>query len=318
MGEADWSGGALLDALDGALDEGFVAYDHALACRHLGRRVHELFGVDPAWALGRSRAEVVRRMAEATDAPDALVASVGAPGGEDRTVADPIEIQRPRARTVVWTSVPLGPPHHAWGRLDVIRDVTRERRAELAQAALERELEESTLVDRSTGLPNRRRVEQEVDREHRRAQRAWDSYALVRLWTAAVDETAGTLGRAAADELARQIGEELRAGRREYDVVGRWDDGEFLVLLPRSDAHATQTVVGRIFAAVRDHAFTVPGAGAPQRIAASAGVAVWIPPSGDVAADVLRRSAVALDAARGAGPGHVHFDIGPGTWKEEP
>lgn len=315
MAAEGWSSGAALEALVDALDEGAVVFDEKMRCRAVGRRIQELFGVDPVSLLGLSRAEVVRALAASSDVPFAILSALGDDAlGPESTVADPIEIHRPRLRMVAWTSVPIvGAGGAAGGRVDVVRDVTKERTADSTIEAMQRRLQEESTLDQLTGLPNRRRFEQEAEREHRRAQRAWDSYAVVRVDIDSMRHVNGVHGEAIGDELLRRIGEELRGSRREYDVVARWGDDEFVMLLPGADAVAAETVVKRAVWGLRDKAFDLVGG---LKITVSAGAAIWIPPSAEAAEDIQRRAGAALDAARRRGACSVEIDAGFWQWKE--
>ena len=313
--DRSWTAAAALDALIEALDEGALVFDDRHVCRAAGRRVGELFGVDPRTLVGAPRADVVVRLAAASDQPEAILSAVGEQAlSVQATVADPIEIDRPRARTVVWTSVPFASGGAASGRLDIVRDVTRERGAERDRLALARKLDEVSPVDEVTGLPNRRRFEEESDREHRRAQRAWDSYAIARLDVDGMAAHNERLGAEQGDALLKKLGEELRAARREYDVVARWENDEFIILLPGADAVAARTVVKRAVRAVRDKPLDLSGG---LVVTVSAGAAVWTPPSGEGADDIIRRAGTALAAARAKGAASVEIDAGFGEWKDE-
>ncbi len=226
-------------------------------------------------------------------------------------MVDPIELLRPFPRTVVWTSVPLPVGGAgAQGRLNLIRDVTRERRAEAAGEELTRRLEMEATLDNLTGLANVKRFEEECLREHRRAQREWISYAVARLDVDGMGAINERLGRPAGDELLKRIGDELRSSRREYDVVARWRDDEFVLLLPRADLRALSRVLrralNRVHAGARE---LVPG------VTLCVGAAIWTPPSAEGPADILRRAGAALAAARAKGTGKVEADLGAGGWK---
>jgi diguanylate cyclase (GGDEF)-like protein len=308
-----WSPDRALSALLDALDEGAIVFCEAHLCRAAGRAIGELLGVDPRSLVGLSRSEVLLRLSVAAAEPDAILSALddAALSGESTTV-DPIEFVRPHARIVVWTSVPIGTGAGARGRIDILRDVSRERGAERATEAMQRRLSEVSVVDELTGLANRRRFEQDSDREHRRAQRAWDSYAIARIDIDGMAKLNESLGRPACDELLRHVGEELRSARREYDLVARWEDDEFIVLLPGADPVSAKVVLKRAVAGMRAKGREI----APD-FNASAGTAVWIPPSGETAADIIRRAGEALAVARSRGPGAVEIDAGFGEWKDE-
>jgi diguanylate cyclase (GGDEF)-like protein len=295
----------VLDALLSALDEGVLVFDEHGVCRAAGRRAAEILGVDPSALVGLSRADVLGRATAAAEAPEALGPLDD--GAGERTVVDPIVLAHPVLRTVVWTSVPIA---GAGGRLDLIRDVSRERRAEASIDELYRRLEMESTLDDLTGLSNRKRLDEDILREHRRAQREWISYAVARI---DVDGMAGInerLGHEVGDELLKRIGEDLRGSRREYDVVSRWKDDEFVVLLPRVDA----LVLGRILKRALDAVHAGARAIVPD-LTVSVGAAVWTPPSAEGPADILRRASAALAAARAGGPGKVEVDLGASEWK---
>jgi diguanylate cyclase (GGDEF)-like protein len=156
---------------------------------------------------------------------------------------------------------------------------------------------------------NRRGFERDADREHRRSQRAWLSYSIVRL---RVEGLEAARARGAGDDLLRRVGDELRASRREYDVVARWDDAEIAMLLPGADASATSAILKRCATAVDDKTRDLV-----EGPVLTIGAAVWIPPSGDGAVDIIRRAGEALDAAKALGVGAMEIDAGFGGFKDE-
>src|SRR5262249_51761337 len=150
-------------------------------------------------------------------APDAVRALDTETLSAESTVADPIEITRPHPRTLVWTSVPISDTVGVVGRIDILRDVTRERRAEETSAQLSARLEAASTLDALTGLVNRRRFEEECQREHRRSQRAWAPYALARVDVDGMSFINEAHGREQGDALLAKVADELKVTRREYD-----------------------------------------------------------------------------------------------------
>jgi diguanylate cyclase (GGDEF)-like protein len=307
-----WSPERALFALIDALDEGALIFDENLRCRLAGRRAAELLGTDPRELVGISRQELLDRVRVASGTPDAVRALEDEALPNESTVADPIELLRPLVRTVVWTSIPMVKGLRAMGRIDILRDVTRERRAEEAHDAVSRRLVQLSPHDELTGLLNRRRFLEECQREHRRAQRTWASYAMVRVNVDAMAQINDAFGLGVGDELLRRVGEELRATRREYDVVARWEADEFIMLLPGADARAARQVLLRTLIDIHGKgADVVPG------MTVCAGAAIWTPPSGEIPTDIIERAGRALDSARVLGPGQVEVDAGVGEWKDE-
>lgn len=307
-----WSPERALFALIDALDEGALIFDEHSLCRLAGRRAAELLGTDPRELVGISRQELLNRVRMASGTPDAVRALEDEALPNESTVADPIELLRPLVRTVVWTSIPMVKGFMRMGRIDILRDVTRERRAEEAHEAMSRRLVQLSPIDELTGLSNRRRFQEECQREHRRAQRTWASYAIVRVDIDAMTRINEGYGRPAGDELLRRVGDELRVTRREYDVVARWDADEFIMLLPGADGRAARQVLKRTLVEVHAKGgAVVPG------VSVCAGAAIWTPPSGETPADIIERAGYALEAARAQGFGQVEVDVGAGEWKEE-
>lgn len=309
MNDKDWN--ALLEAsllaLLEAADEGALVFDRETRCRMIGRRVGELFGVDPAAYVGKPRHEVLHGLSKACDESEAFMETVGAWDLQEppRVVAE-IEVARPRPRRVVWTSFPVVREAEIVGRLVILRDVTRERSAERTQKQLQAHLDQLSPHDALTGLLNQRRFKEELEREHGRSARAWDSYAVLRLDVDGMSEYNSEFGVPAGDAVLEGIGECLRQSRREYDIVARYEDDEFAALLPGADAVAAQTVAERVAQAVRTHSFPLPS----RSVTVSVGGGVWVPPSGERGEDILRRAGVALVRARAAGTGHIHVDSG--------
>ena len=294
---------ALLALLE-ALDEAVLVFDEHGLCRAAGRRVAEMFGLDAASLVGLARAAVIERLAPSIAEPDAILPLASA---EERTVVDPIAIVRPQERTVAWTSIPIA---GGAGRIDVLRDVTRERRAEARADDLARRIEHEGTTDDLTGLANRRRFEDASGREHRRAQREWVTYAVAIVDVDGMGQINAAHGRDTGDELLRRIADELRASRREYDMVARFQDDALVLLLPRADAASLGKVLHRAIEGVHEK-----GAAIAPGMSVSVGAAVWSPPSAEGPADVIRRAEAALVRARAKGTGRVEIDTAAGEWQ---
>jgi diguanylate cyclase (GGDEF)-like protein len=284
-----------------AADEGVFVFDRVGKCRMIGRRVADLFGVDPAKLVGKLREDVLGTLARCFDEPDAFLDAVGIDDLIDPArVVGEFDIVHPRPRRVVWTTFPILRQGAAWGRLGLVRDATRERAAERAQRQLQNRLEQLVPVDALTGLPNARRFREELEREHGRSSRAWDSYAIVRVDVDGMRAINDELGTPIGDIVIERVSERLDACRREYDMVARFERDEFVVLLPGADRVAAEAVASRMVKAVAAHDFELADS---RRVTACAGGCVWVPPSGESGEDILRRAGSALDEAKGRGLG---------------
>ncbi len=295
-----------LAVLEGS-EEGVVVFDSDGRCRMIARRAGEMFGVEPVSYVGRSRSEVLDVFAGACEEPEVFLSAAGARGplGAPRMSTD-VDVRRPRPRTVLCKSVPISREGRPPGRIVFLRDVTRERAAERANKQLQARIVELTPFDSLTGLLNDRRFREELEREHGRSTRAWDSYAVLRLDVDGMGALNEEFGLPVGDTVLEQIASLLKGCLREYDVLARLQDDEFGLLLPGADAVAARAVADRIATAMNER----PLLGDERRVTLSIGGALWVPPSSDMPQDVLRRASLAVHQARRRGGGSVHVEGG--------
>ena len=108
----------------------------------------------------------------------------------------------------------------------MIRDITE-------RTELERRLEEASLTDSLTGIANRRRFDESLDKEWRRSTREGTSVALLMIDIDHFKDYNDALGHLAGDNCLRQVAQALNGTvRRAGDLVARYGGEEFAVLLP--------------------------------------------------------------------------------------
>jgi diguanylate cyclase (GGDEF)-like protein len=305
--DAEWSSflqGAFLTVLEAA-DEGLIAFDGEGRCRMIGRRAGEMFGVEPSAFVGKFRQEVLEAFARACEEPDSFLDAAAADGplGAPMIAAD-VDVRRPRPRTVLCRGVPISREGRPPGRVVFVRDVTRERAAERSTRQLQARIVELTPFDTITGLLNQRRFREELDREHGRSTRAWDSYAVLRLDVDGMGLVNEELGVSVGDELLEQLAARLKKCLREYDVVARLENDEFGMLLPGADAIAARVVGERVMKAMGELFQIGPG----RKVTLSIGGALWVPPSGETSEDIVKRAGNALREARKQGGARAHVE----------
>jgi diguanylate cyclase (GGDEF)-like protein/PAS domain S-box-containing protein len=292
--------GALQGMLD-SMDEGAIVFDVDGVCRIVGRRVGELFGREPAHLIGRTRMETLRLLSQSAEEADSFLEDVAI---NDLDLPPHVhgehELRTPRPRIVIWKSYPMVHDGKRRGRLCLVRDVTRERSAERARAALQRRLETAVPIDPLTGLWNRKKLLEDLEREHQRANRSWDTYALLCLDVDRMTELNRVNGQVFGDRVLEEVAATLKKGRREYDVLARLDADEFALVLPGADEVAAEAVSERLALSIRALRL-LEGV----RVTVCVGAAVWQPPAQEKSGEVLDRALAALASAREKGPSHI-------------
>lgn len=126
--------------------------------------------------------------------------------------------------------------------------------------------------DALTGLFNRRRLLEKLDRELAEARRYGTRGALMFLDLDGFKQVNDTLGHQAGDDLLIRVADLLRAQLRGSDTLARLGGDEFAILLPHTDAEEAEMVAKRILEALGDRRIEVSGQ--TVDVTASIGVAV--------------------------------------------
>jgi diguanylate cyclase (GGDEF)-like protein len=148
----------------------------------------------------------------------------------------------------------------------------------LHQARKSRRAQEDAMTDQLTGLANRNGLEQQLEREWKRASRYGHGLGLLMLDLDGFKEVNDTRGHAAGDRVLREAAAAIAARVRETDFPARLGGDEFVVLCPETEADG----LAHVAAGLRDTL-------ASHSIDASVGFA-WREPSDQEPADVLRRA----------------------------
>ncbi len=183
----------------------------------------------------------------------------------------------------------------------------------------ERKRFESQLIhvanhDPLTGLFNRRRFDEEVERHLSEAQRYDLHGALLFMDLDQFKDVNDSRGHHAGDELLSVLARLLRDRLRETDVVARLGGDEFAILLPHTDAGQAQDVAAGLLDAIRSHPFVVGGS--PLRITASVGIAAF-PDSAANSEDLLSRADIAMYRAKDEGRDRWCLFVRNGDWQEQ-
>jgi diguanylate cyclase (GGDEF)-like protein len=175
------------------------------------------------------------------------------------------------------------------------------RRRQAAETALE----ELATTDELTGLANRRKFDDALAFEWRRAERENTPFSLLMLDADLFKSYNDTYGHQAGDEVLRRIAECIRAGvKRPADLAARYGGEEFAVLLPATDHsgafHIAEAIRTQIFSMGLPHEKSLYGV-----VTASVGVACMYPRQTEDPAKLVRAADEALYLAKASGRNRV-------------
>jgi diguanylate cyclase (GGDEF)-like protein len=139
-------------------------------------------------------------------------------------------------------------------------------------------LEAMAWLDGLTGIPNRRRFDQVLENEWKRAQRNQLPLALVMVDVDYFKAYNDCHGHGAGDICLRQVATILAASvSRSGDFVARYGGEEFVMLMPETDAEGAQRVSELLCRRVEAQQIPHSGSSASPWVTISAGFAVLVP-----------------------------------------
>jgi diguanylate cyclase (GGDEF)-like protein/PAS domain S-box-containing protein len=161
-------------------------------------------------------------------------------------------------------------------------------------------LEQRTLHDDLTGLPNRALFADRMDRAIADADRTGEPRGVLLVDIDDFRRINETLGRASGDALIQTVAERLRAVLRNSDTVARLGGDEFGILpSDETDVEKAEAIAWNVRSAF-DEPFRIGGE--VLSIRASIGIA-FFPQHGSSTTDLLRRASQAMRQAKQAGLG---------------
>jgi diguanylate cyclase (GGDEF)-like protein len=163
----------------------------------------------------------------------------------------------------------------------------------LRQEAAEKE--HQALHDALTGLPNRRRFQEQVEEALLKARSTGRQMAVMLMDLDRFKEVNDTLGHHTGDLLLREVGRRLERTLHGRGTIARLGGDEFAVLLPSVTSTAEAESQAKQVVRALEQAFSLSEI--TLEVAASVGVAV-APEHGEEAATLLQRADIAMYAAK--------------------
>jgi diguanylate cyclase (GGDEF)-like protein/PAS domain S-box-containing protein len=209
--------------------------------------------------LGWPAAEIVQRSAFATIHPAhrEILEKVIEGLGPDNPTATCEYLMRRKDDTYVWVEtqmnyvVDLQEPSPEI--VAVVRDISKRKAAEEQLMAANERLKGLSETDPLTGIANRRKFDDLLDREFKRCQRSKSHLSLLFIDIDKFKSFNDTYGHGAGDDCIRQVAAALATNlKRPGDLVARYGGEEFAVLLPETGADNAESVAEVLRQAVAD------------------------------------------------------------------
>ena len=209
--------------------------------------------------LGWPVAEVIHQSAYANIHPShrEIVKAILQGLAPDNLSASCEYLTRRKDGTYVWVEAQMcyvaDPQEPSPEIVAVIRDISKRKGAEEQLMAANEQLKALSETDSLTGIANRRKFDEMLDREFNRCQRSRSALSLLFIDIDKFKLFNDTYGHGAGDDCIRQVATALAANlRRPGDLIARYGGEEFAVLLPETSAGNAKAVAEVLRQAVVD------------------------------------------------------------------
>ncbi|TAN65754.1 MAG: diguanylate cyclase [Methylobacter sp.] len=174
-----------------------------------------------------------------------------------------------------------------------------------------KQLEQDAFIDGLTGIPNRRRFDQAIDSEWRRANRHGMQLSLAMVDVDFFKQYNDTYGHGAGDEVLRQIANTmLQVINRSGELVARYGGEEFVLLLPEIAPEEAARIAERIRQAVETLELRHEKSAAAPFVTISVGGVSLTPSMNSTIAEILTLADNQLYLAKRAGRNSVSWELG--------
>jgi diguanylate cyclase (GGDEF)-like protein len=162
---------------------------------------------------------------------------------------------------------------------------------------------EDSRRDRLTGLGNRRRQDEDLERLAEQCRRHGQGFSVVLFDVDRFKQYNDTAGHAAGDDVLRSVAGTLARECRGSDAAYRYGGEELLVAFPEEPLEQASVAAERIRAAIEAMAIPHPGVGGDAVVTVSGGVATF--DAGGSVEDLLSRADAALYKAKEGGRNRI-------------
>ena len=191
------------------------------------------------------------------------------------------------------------------GILSMARDITKRKQAERELQEAYHAIQMLAVTDQLTRLANRRRLDQYLSAEFRRAQREGEPLSLLLMDVDFFKSYNDTYGHLRGDSCLKQIAEAaMDVVTRPADLVARFGGEEFAIVLPNTASEGATVIAEQLCAQVRGR--NLPHSGSAEGIVTvSIGCATMVPAPHQNAPQLIQRADDALYTAKRNGRNRV-------------
>jgi diguanylate cyclase (GGDEF)-like protein len=287
------SGESLLRSTLESTADGILVVNAQGQVVHANGRFQEMWRIPASMLETRDDERLLNYVLDQLENPDSFVAKVHELYQTSEESFDALRFKD--GRVFERYSRPLLSGDGVDGRVWSFRDVSERKR-------FEDQLMDLANHDPLTGLFNRRRFNEELERHLSTARRYGMTGALLFLDLDQFKDVNDSRGHRAGDDLLVALARLLRERLRETDVIARLGGDEFAVLLPHTEPQEASMVAHAILDGIRSQTFTI--AGSPFGVTASIGVALF-PLHASAASELLSCADLAMYEAKEQGRNRV-------------
>lgn len=158
------------------------------------------------------------------------------------------------------------------------QEISEREKVEAALHKANQELQRLAILDGLTQIPNRRRLDEYLDQEWKRAIREQSTLAFIMCDVDFFKRYNDTHGHQAGDKCLQQVAQAIsRSVKRAADLAARYGGEEFAVVLPNTELSGAVQVASEIAQAVATLYLSHPASTASPYISLSIGVAALVP-----------------------------------------
>ncbi|ACD96662.1 diguanylate cyclase domain-containing protein [Trichlorobacter lovleyi] len=161
-------------------------------------------------------------------------------------------------------------------------------------------------LDGLTGIPNRRALDEALEREWRRGSRSLKPLSLLMIDIDHFKAYNDSCGHLAGDDCLRTVAQTLKQSLgRAADFVGRYGGEEFLAVLPETDADGAQVVAREVIEEMAKLAIPHPASPQGEKVTISIGIATAVAKREHLPVFLLQEADSALYRAKQEGRNRI-------------